>query len=74
MYPHWSREVRDARFAELRRRQARESAALSPEARLARADQLLRSVRALRGNGRVVGGGTDETLELWRSLRASWSR
>ncbi len=78
LFPRWDRETRDARFAELRRRQAREAGQATVQERLARADALLRSARELspRGPGTDPGTdlGTDETVELWRRMRARFAR
>lgn len=74
LFPRWDRETRDARFAELRRRQAREAAQATVAERLARADALLQAARALAPRQQGTDLGTDEDVELWRRVRARLAR
>ena len=70
MFPRWDRAQRDAKFASLRARQAREAFALSPEQRLSVAAALVEAARALAEGPRAEHPEDDEALALFRALKA----
>jgi len=74
MFPRIGRERRDQRFAELRRDHNIAQSKRTPADRWAAAEGVrLLAISARRARS-VSGPGTDETIHVWRALRASFRR